>query len=549
MKKIYTIALLLLGSTLSIAQPFTSTWIKLFNGVDFVWAPGPVLNNQTTLAYHPLADVLLVSSRNDRIFLINPATGAEIGQLNTTGVGAESFKYNKIRVASDGSIYAISLATGAGTCRIYRWADINAAPKLIAGFAVTERCGDAFGLSGSGSNTILYAAGGANPNNGAAGTHNIYMLNTTNPADTFIVESKIVVTTQASGVSQWANRAIDPVGNSLTSDLWINGGGAPARRITVGAKSGETRPGTLAFAIPDGVGNGQASVGYGGTRFLITEAGKKLLVFGGGNNSNAGTRMRALDVTDEANVFTYGSDSLFKSDKPSSDSYVTNANGTGDVSFKKEANGEYTVFWLSTNNGMQATKTGLEILPVTLGNFEATIFNKTAKLTWNTLAENNNKGFYVERSKDGQAFEKLGFVATLAPDGNSKQTLTYQFDDKAPLVGRALYRLMQIDRDGKTTFSEVKWVQNDNNTAFQAVLRGNPIVNEIALSISTYENKKVAISVSNASGATVIQSDRNLVSGENKINLQASQLPKGVYFVTIREINGKEKPVSLRVIK
>jgi hypothetical protein len=546
MKKIYLLASALFVAVLGFSQPFNSTWIKLFNGLDFVWATS-TSNNQTTMAYHPQENVLLVPNRNDRIFIINPATGAEIGQLNTTGVGGEILKYNKIRVAEDGAIYAISLAIGAGTCRIYRWSSLGSEPVLIT-FDVTERCGDAFAVSGGGANTIIYAAGAANPNAGAAGKHNIYMLNTAN-GTTFSLESVIEVTTQAVGLSQWANRAIDPVANSLTSDLWINGGGMPARRITVGAKTDGKRPGTLAFAIPDGVGDGQASVGYGGTRLLITESGRKLLVFGGGNNNNAGTRMRALDVTDEANVFTYGLDSLHKTDKPSSDAYLTNTNGTGDVSFKKEENGEYTVFWLSTNNGMQATKTGLEILPVTLGKFEALMDNKTAKLFWNTTAENNNKGFYIERSKDGQVFDKLGFVATLAVDGNSKLPLHYQFEDKSPLQGRSLYRLMQIDRDGKTTYSDVKWVQNDGNTSFQAVLRGNPIVNEIALSISTHENKKVSIAVSNASGAAVIQSDRNLTPGENKINLQASQLPKGVYFITIREITGKGQTATMRVIK
>lgn len=548
MKKINLLATAMFMAVLGFSQPFSSTWIKLFNGVDFIWATS-TSNNNTTLAYHPQEDVLLVNNRNDRIFIINPETGQEIGQVNTTGIGPESFKYNKIRVAEDGAIYAISLALVAGNCKVYRWSSLGAEPVECASFPVTERCGDAFAVSGSGANTIIYAAGAANPDGVANGKHNIYMLNTSN-GTSFSLESVIEVTTlPPPGLGQWANRAIDPVSNSLTSDLWINGGGMPARRITVGSKTDGKRPGTLAFAIEDGVGNGQASIGYGGTRLLTTESGRKLLVLGGGNNNNAGTRMKAIDVTDETSVFTYGLDSLHKTDKPSSDAYVANNNGTGDVSFKKEENGEYTIFWLSTNNGMQATKTGLEILPVTLGKFEALMANKTAKLLWSTTAENNNKGFYIERSKDGQTFDKIGFVATKAVDGNSKLPINYQFEDKNPLQGRSLYRLLQIDRDGKSTFSNVKWVQNDGNSSFQAILRGNPIINDIALSISTHENKKVSIAVSNASGTTLIQSDRNLTPGENKINLQTSHLPKGVYFITIRETNGQGQATSMRVIK
>jgi len=542
MKKFYSLSLLLFAVTIGFSQPFTAVWTKLANGADYTWfntnADGA--NNVVSLAYNPATDKLLVSRRNDRIFIINPETGAEEGTLNTTGVGAEAFKYNKIRVTSDGVIYAISMLPGAGQVKIYRWANQGAAPTLCADFSVTERTGDSFGLSGSGSNTILYASGAGG--GGATGI-NIYMLTTFNGLN-FFVDSKINVVTSG-GVSQWANRAVEPVTNSVTSDLWINSGGGPARRITVGPKSGDVRTGTVAFETVDGVGNGQASNGYGGLRHLTTPNGNKFLIFAGGNNSNAGTRMKTLEVGNEADVKTFGLDSLYTGAVV----YNTNANGTGDASYKMEANGEYTVFYLSTNNGIQATKTGLTILPVTLAKFDAAILNNTTRLNWLTAAENNNRGFDIERSANGTDFTKIGFVASKAPDGNSKLPLQYQFDDKNMSAGKQFYRLKQIDKDGKITLSDVRWVEKGNHAGFAATLRSNPITEQVSVRINSLEKGNVMITLVNASGAVLISANRDLESGENLVNLPANNLPKGVYFVTVRDNHNRAEPVSLKVIK
>lgn len=540
MKKFYSLSILLLAVIMGYSQPFTAVWTKLANTGDYAWfASG---NDVNSVAYNPATNKLLVAKRGNAIYIINPETGAEEGTLNVAGIGAEGFKYSKIRVTSDGVIYAISLATGAGQCKINRWANQAATPTLCADFSVTERTGDSFGLSGSGSSTILYASGAGG---GGASGINIYMLTTFNGLN-FFVDSKINVVTSG-GVSQWANRAVEPVTNSVTSDLWIKSGGGPARRITVGPKSGDVRTGTVAFQIEDGVGNGQASVGYGGMRLLTTPNGNKFLIFAGGNNSNAGTRMKTLEVGDEAAVKTFGLDSLYTGDVVAQ--YVTNANGTGDVSFKMEANGEYTVFYLSTNNGIQATKTGETILPVTLAKFDAAMFNTTARLSWLTAAENNNRGFDIERSANGTDFTKIGFVASKAPDGNSKLPLQYQFDDNNLNGGKQFYRLRQIDKDGKINLSDIRWVEKGNNASFVASLRSNPITDQVSVRINSMEKGNVSISLANASGAVLQTATRNLESGENWVNLPASNLPKGVYFITIRDNKNTGQPATLKVIK
>lgn len=344
MKQLFTLVIASLVMSALSAQNFTQVWKKLANGTDYAWFTAD--NNVVSLAFNPATNKLLVSKRNDKIFIINPTTGAQEDTLKTQSVGTESFKYNKIRVASDGVIYAISLATSPGPAKIYRWASQVDTPTLCATFTVTERCGDAFGLSGSGANTVLYASGSGTTNN----AFSIYILNTTDGKN-FNAESKVTMTSSPTTNQQWANRAVEPDGTGVNADLWINGGGFNARKISVGAKdANNVRTGTVVTTIDDGTGSGQASLGYGGTRLFKNANNLKFLVLAGGNNAYAGTKMTAINVTTESVLITFGTDSL-----AAQTAYVANANGTGDVSFKDNGNNSFTAFYLSTNNGIVAT--------------------------------------------------------------------------------------------------------------------------------------------------------------------------------------------------
>jgi hypothetical protein len=346
MKIIYSLILFIGLITNIQAQSFTQNWKKLANATDFAWFTND--NNVTTLAYNPVTDKLLVSKRNDRIFVINPATGAQEDTLSTrsAALGTEGLKYNKIRVTSDGVIYAMSLQTGAGVARIYRWASQRDTPTLAATFWVTERAGDAFGLSGTGTNTVLYASGAGTANN----AFSIYILTTTD-GRTFTRESKVTMTSSPTSNQQWANRTVEPEGTGVNSPIWIKGGGFIARKIAVGAKTDSLRMGTVVTTIVDGTSTiaGEASIGYGGMRLLTTANNTKFLVFAGGNNPFAGTKMNAITIAVDTVHKFFGRDSL-----NSTANYVTNANGTGDVSFKVNANGTFTVFYLGTNNGIAA---------------------------------------------------------------------------------------------------------------------------------------------------------------------------------------------------
>ncbi|MBL0105287.1 MAG: hypothetical protein IPP51_16840 [Bacteroidetes bacterium] len=90
---------------------------------------------------------------------------------------------------------------------------------------------------------------------------------------------------------------------------------------------------------------------------------------------------------------------------------------------------------------------------IKLINFDAILRQNKVRLNWSTATETNNNYFTVERSGDGEHFEK---VTTQRGAGNSSTTRTYEAVDEFPLPGYSFYRLKQTDFDGHYTYSDIK---------------------------------------------------------------------------------------------
>jgi Secretion system C-terminal sorting domain len=542
MKKNF-ILFLLCGFLANANAQLTNLWTKAADasGSNFVWfnttafnattAPTGNINNVASLAYNPITNKVLVSNRNNNVYIINVATGASEGTLSVVGLGAEAFKFNKIRVTDDGVIYGISLATGAtSACKIYRWADQVSAPTLCASFTVTERTGDAFGLSGTGANTVLYASGAGL----TSGAFSIYILNTADGSN-FSLESKVTMASSPTASQQWANRVVEPDGTGVNSDIWIKGGGFNARKISVGPASGGVRTGTVITTIPDGTTGGQASLGYGGMR-LMNISGTKYLLFSGGNNAEAGTVLRSLNVTNETAITLNGTLSYAAA-------YATNGNGSGDVSYKINADGSYNVFYLSTNNAFGAT--GSSSIPVELMNFTAKLKNKQTLLNWSTASEINNAGFSVERSINGADYAEIGVVK---PQFYNTGIRKYDFTDATLPENERLvyYRLKQIDNDGKHTYSPVVSIKRSNDKLSLSAVYPMPVSEGVTLDIVSHKAGKITATVTDIVGKVVKTDNFTVEEGSNSLPINLSQLAKGAYFISLS--NGEAR-INQRIIK
>jgi hypothetical protein len=199
--------------------------------------------------------------------------------------------------------------------------------------------------------------------------------------------------------------------------------------------------------------------------------------------------------------------------------YVTNANGSGDAATKDNGDGTYTIFSLSTNNGLLATKTDARVLPVTFSSFTAAKRNKTVALTWTTETESNNAGFEIQKSINGKDFSSIGFVATKANNGNSNQTIRYAFQDNKLLAGKSFYRLKQVDKDGKYSVSKIELVESELKNNLNVVLLENPVRSQLALNIKSIDAKRIQINVANAIGVIVYTKQINVAAGESNFTI------------------------------
>ncbi len=109
-------------------------------------------------------------------------------------------------------------------------------------------------------------------------------------------------------------------------------------------------------------------------------------------------------------------------------------------------------------------------LPVSLTKFNASAVGNTIQLEWQTSFEENDVGFYIERSSNGRDWQPLSFVAGF---GNSAVVENYGYQDLNPLQGINYYRLKQLDLDGNIKYSAI--ASASIKTSDRLILYPNPV--------------------------------------------------------------------------
>lgn len=194
------------------------------------------------------------------------------------------------------------------------------------------------------------------------------------------------------------------------------------------------------------------------------------------------------------------------------------------------AHGAYYVFDNFSN--------ALQVLPVTLEHFTATKMNNAVLLDWTTVTEQNNKGFEVEHSRDGEKWTTIGVVNSKAVNGNSNTKLVYNYTHNTPADGSNLYRLKQTDQDGKFVYSNIsKLAFNDKILTISP----NPVTS--TLSVSGLK-QGMSLQLLNAFGQQVKIIP---VNPSNTVQVDMSGLQAGTYLLKATVKNGES--MSYKILK
>lgn len=165
-------------------------------------------------------------------------------------------------------------------------------------------------------------------------------------------------------------------------------------------------------------------------------------------------------------------------------------------------------------------------LPVTGLEFSAVKEGSSARLVWSTYTETNNKGFIVQKSLNGNAFDSIGFVISL----NSGSGSNYSFTDNNPGGNKVFYRLKQLDIDGiRFSYSPIKYV--DFSGEEKATIYPNPVKNRLNISSSHEFSDATIASIYSYSGRLIKHvSLNNILQG-----IDVSNISKGTYIIKIQD--------------
>jgi len=169
---------------------------------------------------------------------------------------------------------------------------------------------------------------------------------------------------------------------------------------------------------------------------------------------------------------------------------------------------------------------------------ERLTWDKSVLLKWITEQEINHNYFEVERSFDGRTFSTIAMVLDGFENGTKK---SYQFKDNAselqskPVI---YYRLKQVDKDGKTTYTNTLTVKMKAVSDITIQASPNPFVENLNVRFTAAENGKAEISLTNSNGQQIITRQSNIAKGYITIQMDGlAKLAPGMYIATVK-ING-----------
>ena len=211
--------------------------------------------------------------------------------------------------------------------------------------------------------------------------------------------------------------------------------------------------------------------------------------------------------------------------------------GTGDDKlYRLENNLSLTFLGNLTVSGIANDLTScsfpLAVLPVVWESFTAELNNKhNALLGWSVSLQTDNKGYYIEHSRDGMTWEDIGFVHNT---GDNTATEKHSFIHVNPANGLHYYRIRQADINGKTSYSATKTVTIKTNSPI--AVWPNPTTDAVHIqSENTHTGTMSRAWLFDQSGRILLESP--LQPGLNTIAMRS--LPSGTYMIRVQAGNGE----------
>ncbi|MCX7697622.1 MAG: T9SS type A sorting domain-containing protein [Bacteroidales bacterium] len=168
-------------------------------------------------------------------------------------------------------------------------------------------------------------------------------------------------------------------------------------------------------------------------------------------------------------------------------------------------------------------------LPVEWSFFKVNVVDHDVVLEWETQSELNSDFFIPEKSLDGINFSPIGKVPAA---GFSNQIKEYSFTDPNLSPGMSFYRIKQVDKDGKYSYSTTLSVINENPST--TLFISSPFTDQLTIETQYPILYPSTLSIYDIHGKIVYEQKNLIINEESSLQISSNGWKKGIYFVVIQ---------------
>lgn len=185
----------------------------------------------------------------------------------------------------------------------------------------------------------------------------------------------------------------------------------------------------------------------------------------------------------------------------------------------------------TTKKGVTITNTQA-VLPVEYVYVKGKRSSNKNTITWATANEQNSDRFEVERSEDGQTYFVIGKVEAA---GFSTAQKNYQFTDEKSPSTKSMYRLRQVDKDGKFKISKTILLSGiDAGNTTQLNFYPNPVKETLSITMNNGEKGKGSLRIISGEGKVIYQEPIEKEQSQWATAVNMNHFKNGMYLVEIK---------------
>jgi hypothetical protein len=180
-------------------------------------------------------------------------------------------------------------------------------------------------------------------------------------------------------------------------------------------------------------------------------------------------------------------------------------------------------------DGYSSVSAGTIVFPLKWLSFNVQKQKNDALLKWEVANQINNDYFEVQAGIDPSNIKAIGKV-----QATTVTSYTFLHNNYTDLRGSYIYyRIKQVDKDGKASYSQVLKLNLDNkNFSFNVVQ--NPVTgNNLNISIESFVGNKGQLTIVDLHGKKVAQQNISWTSGSSQQLITLPTLTKGIYSVIL----------------